>query len=59
MQVAVRFNGQPWWNATDSGSCSLQAGVAKGNTVDFMAYGGYYYGNTPFRVLISVGQPFL
>ena len=54
MQVAVRRDGQPWWNATDAGSFNLTTAVAAGSTIDFAVYGGYSSGNTPLEVNISL-----
>lgn len=60
MQVAVRFNCQSWWSATDSGTFSLQTNVVTGDTIDFTVFGGYHYGNTPVAATISmVSEPFL
>lgn len=53
MQVAVRFNGQPWWSASDSGSFSLHTNVLAGDTIDFTVYGGYAYGNTPLTAVVT------
>lgn len=53
MQVAVRLDGGPWWNALDSGTFSLQTNVVAGTTIDFTVYGGYGHGTTALTVLIS------
>ena len=57
MQVAVRRNNQPWWNAGDAGAFDLQTNVVAGTTIDFAVYGGYGYGNTPISALISYLGP--
>lgn len=54
MQVAVRQDGQTLWSAVDSGSFDLIATVSAGETVDFAVYGGYYFGNTPLDVNITL-----
>jgi hypothetical protein len=54
MQVAVRLAGQPWWSSVDAGAFDLQTNLAAGATVDFAVYGGYYGGNTPLSVLITL-----
>ncbi|HEY9171068.1 MAG TPA: CARDB domain-containing protein, partial [Verrucomicrobiae bacterium] len=54
LQVAVRLNNQPWWNATDAGSFDLITNVTAGATVDFAAYGGYAYGNTPVEATVTL-----
>lgn len=54
MQVAVRRNGQAWWNATDTGSFDLTTAVAAGATIDFTVYGGYAAGNTPIAAAITL-----
>ncbi|MBI3851080.1 MAG: hypothetical protein HY298_12505 [Verrucomicrobia bacterium] len=54
MQVAVRRNNQPWWNAGDAGAFSLSASVVGGDTVDFAVYGGYFYGTTPIEAEITL-----
>jgi hypothetical protein len=53
MTVAVRHKGQESWKATDAGNFNLSLKVAAGDTVDFVVYGGYRYGNTPVKVNIS------
>ncbi|HRT07439.1 MAG TPA: hypothetical protein P5233_03520 [Candidatus Paceibacterota bacterium] len=54
MQVAVRLNGQPWWSDSDAGTFALHTNVQAGATIDFAVYGGYWYGNTPLAVTISI-----
>lgn len=54
MQVAVRRNGQVWWNAADAGSFDLTTEVAAGATIDFTVYGGYGAGNTPIAAAITL-----
>jgi hypothetical protein len=56
MQVAVRLDNQPWWQATDSGSFDLITNVASGTTIDFAVYGGYGFGNTPISATISLQE---
>jgi hypothetical protein len=56
MAVAIRHSSREIWAATDSGSFDLRAKVAVGDTIDFMVYGGYNYGNTPINVNISYGD---
>jgi hypothetical protein len=56
MIVAIRHNSQEIWAATDSGNFDLPVNVIGGNTIDFMVYGGYNYGNTPIRVNIRYGD---
>jgi hypothetical protein len=53
MEVAVRLDNQPWWQATDSGSFDLITSVVSGTTIDFAVYGGYGFGNTPISATIS------
>jgi hypothetical protein len=53
MTVAIRHNGREIWTADDAGSFNLNVITTAGDTVDFMVYGGYNYGNTPLSVTIS------
>ena len=53
MQVAVRRNGQAWWEAGDFGSFDLTNTVSVGSTIDFAVYGAYYYGSTPLAATIT------
>jgi hypothetical protein len=53
MDVAVRYNNQNLWTATDSGSFNLNIKVNAGDTIDFVVYGGYGWGNTPISAIIS------
>ena len=53
MSVAVSHNSQKIWTATDSGSFDLNIKVNVGDTIDFVVYGGYGYGNTPISAVIS------
>ena len=54
MLVAVRMGGQAVWQAVDSGEFDLLESVGPGDTVDFVAYGGYWCGNTPLEAIISL-----
>ena len=56
MAVAVSHNSQKIWTAMDSGSFDLITNVATGDTIDFVVYGGYGYGNTPISATISYGD---
>ena len=56
MTVGVNHNSQNIWKATDSGSFNLNLGVVAGDTIDFVVYGGYGYGNTPISASISYGS---
>jgi hypothetical protein len=53
MSVAVSHNSQKIWTATDSGKFDLNTKVAAEDTIDFVVYGGYGYGNTPISAIIS------
>jgi hypothetical protein len=53
MTVAVRHNNQESWKATDAGKFNLSLKVATGETIDFVVYGGYGYGNTPVGASMS------
>ncbi len=53
MTVAVRHNNQESWKATDAGTFNLSMAVVAGETIDFVVYGGYGFGNTPVKVNIS------
>lgn len=57
MLVAVRVNGQQKWQSVDSGAYDLTTVVNAGDTVDFAAYGGYAYGNTPIDATITYFEP--
>ncbi len=53
MQVGVR-EGSTWlWQAQDYGVFSLSENLSAGQTVDFVVYGGYGYGNTPLELTIA------
>jgi hypothetical protein len=41
------------WKASNSGSFDVNIKVARGDTIDFVVYGGYGYGNTPVSATIS------
>jgi hypothetical protein len=56
MQVGIFLNNDwstPLFQVTDHGSFSFVQAVAPGTTIDFAAYGGYAYGNTPIDARIS------
>ena len=53
MDVAVRHNNQNLWTATDSGSFKLNIRVNASDTIDFVVYNGYGWGNTPISAIIS------
>jgi hypothetical protein len=53
MQVAVRRNNLPWWNAVNAGAFDLDVNISAGNTIDFVVYGGYYGGTTPLTANIA------
>lgn len=55
MEVAVRFDGEPWWRAIDAGSFDLRTNVLAGDTIDFAVYGGYAFGNTPLEAIVTLG----
>ena len=55
IQVAVRVDGVTVWAAPNEGVFSVKAYVPAGGTVDFMAYGGYGFGNTALTADIGVG----
>jgi hypothetical protein len=56
LTVSVRHNNSPVWTATDAGVFSIGLSVMPGDTIDFAAYGGYSYGNTPLRAVINSGD---
>jgi len=53
MTVSIHHNNLQIWHATDSGSFDLNIKIAAGDTIDFLVYGGYGYGNTPISAVIS------
>lgn len=53
MQVAVQRNNQQLWQAVNSGTFDLSSVVSSGDTIDFVVYGGYGYGNTPLDVTVT------
>jgi hypothetical protein len=55
--VGVRFNGVSAWEADDHGAFDLAAKVASGDTIDFVGYAGYGYGNTVLDASISAYCP--
>lgn len=59
MQVGVRANDAWLWQATNYGSFNIVKQVVVGSSIDFVVYGGYHYGNTPLRLVISELRPHL
>jgi hypothetical protein len=53
MTVAIRHNNQEIWKAADSGRFDLAVIAGIGDTIDFMAYGGYWSGNTPVSITVN------
>jgi hypothetical protein len=55
MKVAVRKSGTEIMYALDNGKFNLTQNISSNEivTIDFMAYGGYAYGNTPLTAKIS------
>ena len=54
MSVGVRNSAGFLWTGVDAGTSSLSNfAVAPGDTLDFLVYGGFYYGNTPLDAVIS------
>jgi hypothetical protein len=53
MKVVIRKNNQEIWRAEDAGSFDLTTKVSDGNTIDFVVYGGYGFGNTPISAVIE------
>jgi hypothetical protein len=53
MSVSILHNSAKIWNATDSGNFDLPLEVTSGDTINFIVYGGYGYGNTPISANIS------
>jgi hypothetical protein len=53
MTVAIRHNNQGIWTAADSGSFDLTVIAGIEDTIDFVAYGGYWSGNTPVSITID------
>jgi len=55
MNVGVRNSSGFLWTASDAGSwLSMDYSFAPLDTIDFVVWGGYYYGNTPLDVTISL-----
>jgi hypothetical protein len=54
MQVAVRHNGAEVFRAGDAGAFDLLLTISAGDVIEFAVFGGYSYGNTPVRAVISV-----
>jgi len=53
MSVGVR-QGSSWlWQGSDAGAFNLAKSLSVGDTVDFVVFGGYFYGNTPLNLKIS------
>jgi hypothetical protein len=53
MTVAIHHDNLQIWRATDLGSFDLNINTSAGDTIDFLVYGGYGYGNTPISAVIS------
>jgi hypothetical protein len=53
LTVAIQHNGLQIWTAADAGNFDLLETVKAGDTLDFLVYGAYNYGNTPCSVTIS------
>jgi len=51
--VAVRHNSHEIWTISDSGKFDLTITFVAEDTIDFVVYGGYGYGNTPINANIS------
>ena len=56
MRVGVRINGSLEWNAIDAGAFDLTWLIHSGDTIEFVVYGGYWYGNTPLEAEVRVGR---
>jgi hypothetical protein len=54
LSVAVRLNGVQQWTAVNSGAFNLAFAVAPGDTIDFAAFGGYGWGNTPLDATVTI-----
>jgi len=53
MAIAVHYNGRQLWSENDQGVYNASSmAVNVGDTIDFLVYGGYSYGNTPLEVTI-------
>ncbi len=53
MLVAVRKGTNVLWSASNAGAFDLSVTIAAGDTLDFVVYGGYFYGNTPLQLSIT------
>jgi hypothetical protein len=53
MVVGIRKDSLSIWQAEDAGGFDIITKVAGGNTMDFVVYGGYAFGNTPISVMID------
>jgi hypothetical protein len=54
LSVAVRLNGIQQWTTVDYGAFDLAFAVAPGDTIDFAAFGGYGWGNTPLEATVTI-----
>lgn len=56
MTVGIFVNGSttPVWDCGNAGAFDLDIPVHPGDTIDFAVYGGYYSGNTPIALEITV-----
>ncbi len=57
MRVGVRRGDQFVWQATNSGTFNLEFRVAESETIDFVVFGGFDYGNTPLEATITLNHP--
>lgn len=53
MSLGIRQDTNWLWQGQDSGMFSLQRTLSKNDTIDFLVFNGYYYGNTPLELTIS------
>lgn len=51
--VGVRKGSEWLWQSSNEGSFDLSESLTKNETIDFMVYGAYGYGNTPLELTIS------
>lgn len=56
MRVGVRVNGVLRFDAEDSGSVFFDVPNVEVETIDFLVWGGYAYGNTPLVASISMAS---
>jgi len=53
MQVGIRKDNDFLFQAPDSGTFDLNVSVQKNEVIDFVVYGGYYYGTTTLDVVVT------